>query len=183
MNTAINNNQVALARKDDLVVQEMPDEVLVYDLKSHKAHCLNQTAAVVWNHCDGQTTAAEIAGLMEQEWRKPVGEDVVWLALKQLDKANLLQEPLAKSEGGRRFSRREVIRRLGIGVAVAAPLIVTITSPQSVHAATCVPNNACSAATCGLPCGDTGQDCNTKICKRDGNSNNFSCAATQTPNC
>ncbi len=42
-----------LARKADLVTKEVADEVLVYDLKSHKAHCLNQTAALVWKYCDG----------------------------------------------------------------------------------------------------------------------------------
>ena len=34
-----------IARSNGLVVQEMPDEVLVYDLDSNKAHCLNETAA------------------------------------------------------------------------------------------------------------------------------------------
>ncbi len=35
----------------DLVMKEMPDEVLLYDLKQHKAHCLNQAAALVWRYC------------------------------------------------------------------------------------------------------------------------------------
>ena len=58
MNNSANNQQTALARHDELVVQELPDEVLVYDLRKHKAHCLNQTAAFVWNHCNGQASAA-----------------------------------------------------------------------------------------------------------------------------
>ena len=29
------------ARQDELVVEELPDETLVYDLKRHKARCLN----------------------------------------------------------------------------------------------------------------------------------------------
>ena len=44
----MDNSQYPVARKSGLVVQEMPDEVLVYDLNSNKAHCLNQTAASVW---------------------------------------------------------------------------------------------------------------------------------------
>ena len=38
------------ARQDELVVEELPDETLVYDLKRHKARCLNRTAALVWQH-------------------------------------------------------------------------------------------------------------------------------------
>ncbi len=30
-----------MSRRDELVVRELPDEVLVYDLRQHKAHCLN----------------------------------------------------------------------------------------------------------------------------------------------
>ena len=97
------NTQPAKARRDDLVVQEMPDEVLVYDLKSHKAHCLNQTAAFVWNQCDGEKTPSEISVLMEKEWGKPVAEDVVWLALKQLSRADLLEE--RSGPGSRRNAR------------------------------------------------------------------------------
>ena len=50
----MNNSQVPVARKQGLVVQEMPDEVLIYDLDTNKAHCLNQTAAFVWKSCDGK---------------------------------------------------------------------------------------------------------------------------------
>ena len=37
------------ARQDELVVEELQDETLVYDLKRHKARCLNRTAALVWS--------------------------------------------------------------------------------------------------------------------------------------
>jgi len=40
--------QLPLARKDQLIVKEVDDEVLVYDLKTDQAHCLNKTAALVW---------------------------------------------------------------------------------------------------------------------------------------
>jgi hypothetical protein len=36
------------ARRDELVVEELDDETLVYDLERHKARCLNHTAALVW---------------------------------------------------------------------------------------------------------------------------------------
>jgi len=49
-----------MARQNGIVVQEMPDEVLVYDLDSNKAHCLNQSAALVWKSCDGTNTVGDI---------------------------------------------------------------------------------------------------------------------------
>src|ERR1041384_5219890 len=91
MKNKSHNNQ-ALARQKDLVVQELPDELMIYDLKAHKAHCLNNTAALVWHHCDGKTTTAEMAALLGAEIGSPVDEAVVWYALDKLDKAELLDE-------------------------------------------------------------------------------------------
>ena len=48
-----------MARQNGLVVQEMPGEVLVYDLDSNKAHCLNESAATVWRSCDGNNSVAD----------------------------------------------------------------------------------------------------------------------------
>jgi len=138
-----NNNQPpSKARRDDLVVQEMPNELLVYDLRTHKAHCLNETAAFVWNHCDGLVTATEMATLLEKEWNKPVGEDFVWLALKQLSRADLLQDRLVTNGNGVRTSRRSVLRKLGAAAAMT-PLVISILAPTASAAATIPP--ACQA--------------------------------------
>ena len=56
----MNNPNNPMARQNGIVVQEMPDEVLVYDLDSNKAHCLNQSAALVWKSCDGTNTVGDI---------------------------------------------------------------------------------------------------------------------------
>ncbi|MBV9278705.1 MAG: hypothetical protein JOZ41_01360, partial [Chloroflexi bacterium] len=42
------------ARKNGLIVRELEDEVLVYDLERHRAHCLNRAAGLVWKHADGE---------------------------------------------------------------------------------------------------------------------------------
>ena len=39
-------SQNPIARHAGLVIQEMPDEVLVYDMDSNKAHCLNETGSL-----------------------------------------------------------------------------------------------------------------------------------------
>jgi hypothetical protein len=140
MNTVTDNKQAALARKENLVVQEMPDEMLVYDLKQHKAHCLNQTAAFVWGHCDGRTTAAEIAKLMEEKWSKPASEGMVWLALEKLSRANLLQEPIALPPAQAGISRRMAVRQLGLGAMLAVPVVISVVAPAAAQASSCAPN-------------------------------------------
>src|SRR5216684_7882280 len=81
------------ARRNQLVRKELGGEMLVYDRNSDEAHCLNATAARVWAHCDGLTTVAEMAQLLEEEMKTPVADEVVWFALEQLTKSSLLQEP------------------------------------------------------------------------------------------
>jgi hypothetical protein len=135
------------ARTEGLVIRQLPEEVLVYDLDRDKAHCLNQTAALVWQHCDGQTSVAELVQILEQEMHTPVPAEVVWLALQQLGKARLLTERVEGPGGSARLSRREVMRRLGWAAAVTAPLVTSIVAPTASQAASCLSSgSACTAA-------------------------------------
>src|SRR5215469_2439855 len=142
MDKTIEKSQTPLARDEELVIQELPDEVLVYDLKRHKAHSLNKTSAFIWNHCDGQTSANEIAKLMAKEWQTPGSEDAVWFALDKLGKADLLQERITLPPQQAGMSRRSAMRRLGIG-ALLVPVVMTIVSPTAMAGASvppaCVP--------------------------------------------
>jgi len=126
---------LALARNEELVIQDLPDEVLVYDLKSHKAHCLNKTAAFIWKNCDGQKTAEQIAKMMEAEWSTPVTEDAVWFALNKLSKAELLQERIVLPEASAGMTRRSAVRRLGFGALLAVPVVMSIVTPTPAAAA------------------------------------------------
>ena len=124
-------------REQGLVMDELPDEVLVYDLDRHQAHCLNKTAAMVWQHCDGRTTPREIARLLQNGMQSPVDEKLVWLALRQLEKLHLLEQPITLPPQLAGMSRREMVRTVGIAAAVAVPLIISIVSPTPAEAATC----------------------------------------------
>lgn len=117
------------AREDGLIVEELPDELLVYDVKRHQAHCLNRTAAVVWKRCDGRTTVPEITRTVERELKAPVGEDVVWLALDRLEKNHLLDGRVA-AVGTSGISRRQAMK-LGLAAVVALPLLTSIVSPAA----------------------------------------------------
>lgn len=128
---------IPVARTDDLVIQEVPGETLIYDLKSHKAHCLNRAASLVWKHCDGGQTVEQVARKIEGELGTPFSSEAVWLALDQLERRRLLDRTVKVAPGSTRISRREAVRTLGITAAVALPLITSILAPTTVQAASC----------------------------------------------
>ena len=135
------------ARKDRLIVKELPDETLVYDLDSDLALCLNTTANAVWKNCDGLQSITDIGKSLEKEMGKRVDEDLVWLALDQLEEHKLLAVAPAKSGIG----RRKVLRRLGV-TALALPAIVSIVVPTAHAQASCInPGGRAPGAACGSP--------------------------------
>ena len=136
------NQHMPRARHEDLLVHELADEVLVYDLKRQKAHCLNETSALVWNRCDGLASVADIAGLLGEKLGTAVDENVVWLALKQLDNAHLLREASPLPADRFSISRRQLMKRLGWSAAAALPLITSILAPKSASAQSCLAQNA-----------------------------------------
>ena len=142
--------RLPLARKDELIVRQMPDETLVYDLKRDKAHCLNRSSALVWKHCDGSTTVTKAAALISRELSITINEDFVRLALSQLDKFHLLERRLTPMSEPQRVSRRRLVRTLGTA-AVLLPVIISISAPVAVSAATCKPDQS-SCTTSGECC-------------------------------
>jgi len=135
------------AREENIVVQDLDGEVLVYDLTRHKAHCLNHTAALVWRACDGRRTASDIARLVEDEMRTPVDEGTVWYAIGQLDKLHLMKESVAPPAMWAGMSRRDFLRKAGVAAAVAVPVVISLSAPTKAHAASCLP----TGAACGTP--------------------------------
>ena len=142
------------AREDDLLVQRLEDEVLIYDLKRHKAHCLNQTAALVWEHCNGQNSTEDIAREVGKQVGTPIDRDVVCLALNQLDRARLLERTSSISPPPS-ISRRELLKRAGLAAAISLPLITSVMSPTPAQAATCTKS--------GQTCSSSLQCC-SKVC-------------------
>jgi hypothetical protein len=126
------------ARSEDLLSTELPDGLLVYDLARDQGHFLNHSAALVWHWCDGRTTIAELAQRLAERGL-PADDEVVWLALESLAKANLLREPLPWPVAG--FTRRRVIRKLGLaaGLATVLPVVTTLLAPTPALAASGAP--------------------------------------------
>ena len=123
-----------LARKDDLLVSAIADEVVLFDSQCNKAYCLNHTAALVWKYSDGATPVSEIARRLQKELQTPVDEILVYFALQTLEKDGLLQERLNVPAAVMGLSRRDVIRMLGKGAAVAVPLVILMAVPSAAQA-------------------------------------------------
>lgn len=154
------NEQIPIARKDGLVVQETDESVLVYDLDTNKAHCLNETAAFIWKVCDGRTSVADITALFEDQTGKNIDENLIWLAIDQLSDKDLLVEPVVSKLAGQ--NRREVIKKIGLGAVIAVPIVASLSAPTSVLAAAscacvnpieCIPQATCASQVNCAPTG------------------------------
>lgn len=55
-------------RKDNLVAEDMDDDVLVADFRKSEMHVLNPTAAAIWEMCDGEHTAEQIADTLAEHF-------------------------------------------------------------------------------------------------------------------
>jgi hypothetical protein len=127
-----------LARTRNLVVREVSDELLIYDLDNDKAHCLNKSAALVWKNCNGTVTIPDLAQLLASELQSPIDEDFIWLALDQLQKFHLLEQEVARPAGVHALSRRQLMKGLGVAAVVALPLVISLVAPTALQAQTVI---------------------------------------------
>jgi hypothetical protein len=173
--------QTPQARDEGLVVHELADEVLVYDLERHRSHCLNHTAALIWRRCDGRTTVNEMAAQLQQELGVPGAEETIWIALQRLGRAHLLRERLPASAGPARSSRRALIRTLAMAGGLA--MVTSIVAPEAYAAASngvsctlntdCISNHCCHCVDGTAFCeSDCGEACNA-VCT--GHGGRFGC--------
>lgn len=165
--------RVPRARADGLVIRELADEVLVYDLQRHEAHCLDRASAAVWRQCDGRRTTAQVAKALAGDF-PALDAELVWVALQRLDKAHLLSERLPKGHTTS-VHRREILKR---AAALGGLSVLSITVPTPALAATgciasgseapgdCVSDKAgCTSADgrkcCSGTCANLGKACGT----------------------
>jgi hypothetical protein len=135
-----------VARADELVVEEVGEELLVYDQTNECAHSLGVAAARVWRACDGERSEKALSAELDMD------ADTVARALKELDECNLLDNG-QKLTG---MTRREAtLKSAKLGAAaVSAPLIYSILAPVPALAAT---QQYCLALGCTDGCGECHQ--------------------------
>jgi hypothetical protein len=140
------------ARSARLLVEEVGDELVVYDLDTDLAHLLNRTTAAVWRRCDGATSVKAIAKGVGAELGIAASTELVMDAMTQLEQASLLQGGGVSSHG---LSRRQMLKIVGV-TAAAIPVVTTILAPTPAAAVsigapiggTCKFSNDCASCNC-----------------------------------
>lgn len=185
------------ARSRNIVVQTLGRETLIYDLDVNRAFNLNETLSVVFRHCDGKTSVADL------QRRYKYTDDLIHFALGELKAHDLLEDYNGNHFVG--LSRREAIRKVGLGTMFAVPVIAGLVAPHAVTAssagcaggcnlpnatATCVAGNTCQITACNqgfADCNNSPNDgCETNLnnnVNNCGGCGNNCTVANGTPTC
>lgn len=181
------------ARNSEVVIQQLENETLVYDLSINKAYCLNETSARVFLAAGNNGTFEDLRK------RYKLSDELIYLALDELKKNNLIQDEYSSPFAG--ISRREVIRKVGLTSMVALPVISTLIAPTAAHAGSgglqrgsaCNTTSQCrSGDFCVVtnPAGPTSYCCYSTAANRrppgfqlSGNTTSDSCTARQGDCC
>jgi DNA-binding transcriptional ArsR family regulator len=163
------------ARSRELITEEIGDELLVYDERSDRAHCLSSEAAHVWRRCDGTTPVGHLAAAAGLD------EQTVQRALEDLTACELLEAPPLVGDGSTRRELGVKLVRAG-GVAAMAPLILSVVAPTPAAAVTvgCEAVNACLCNCGSNTFGCKGVSCT--CCQLTALPNSGSCPGGQLSN-
>lgn len=135
-----------LAKTSEILLQELENELLVYDLKINKAFCLNETSAMIYQLCDGTKTVAEISQILNKKLKQSISEDLIWLALDSFKKDNLLEENESFAINFNGLTRRQIIKKVGLASMIALPMVSSVVAPSAANAASGVAG--CASPTC-----------------------------------
>jgi Coenzyme PQQ synthesis protein D (PqqD) len=122
-----------IARSTGLTSKKLGDELVVFDSTNGSVHHLNRVAEMVWRACDGRTDAAALARLVARNTQVTDAGPAVELALEQLSRRGLLQNPVERADVDRRRDRRQALKQLA--TALAIPTIMTLTAQRAMAVA------------------------------------------------
>ena len=137
-------------RSTTVVTEAVGDGLGVFDTKRKQSYVLNATSALVFQHCDGQTTPQQLTELLRQKFNvSPAqAEKLLGLALVELGKANLLETSVERPSDPARRQLIITLARAGLAL-VLLPIVAPVVAPTAVQAAEgnvfptlqCVTNN------------------------------------------
>jgi hypothetical protein len=153
------------ARSEELVVEELDDQLLVYDLRTDQAHALSADAARVWRCCDGETSVEALGASAGVEL------ETTQRALAELESCGLLDSAPGREQGSTRREATVKLAKLG-AAAASAPLIASIVAPAGAGAVVACENVRCSAAN---PCAGSGCCCCTTFIECPGRQEGEGC--------
>ena len=121
------------------------DELHVFDHQQQQTYALNTTSALVLKHCDGRTTPEQLTDLLRQKFNvsRAEAEQMTWLALDALAKANLLEAEVARPRPlSSKLTRRQMLTTFATaGAALAVvPMVALVTAQARAQALPANPN-------------------------------------------
>jgi Coenzyme PQQ synthesis protein D (PqqD) len=121
------------------------DELHVFDHQQQQTYALNTTSALVLKHCDGRTTPEQLTDLLRQKFNvsRAEAEQMTWLALDALGKANLLEAEVARPRPlSSKLTRRQMLTTFATaGAALAVvPMVALVTTQARAQALPATPN-------------------------------------------
>lgn len=125
-------------RNPDISTAAVGDGLGVLDREQKQSYILNATSALVYQHCDGQTTPRQLAELLRQRLNVPQGqaEQLLRLALDELQAAGLLMSSDAPMPPpAATYSRREALTSfaaLGLSLTLM-PMIARVARAGGGH--------------------------------------------------
>ena len=167
-------NKLPKARNENIIMQNLENEVLIYDTITDNAYCLNETCGAVFNACDGKQSFDDL----KRNYR--FTDDLIFLALDELKNKNLLADDKSYQSPFAGMSRREAVRRVGLGTMIALPVVAAMIAPNAANAASaaCPPLSPVAACTPNAA-GCFGSGANTAVC--GGGTTGRSCAQACAP--
>lgn len=105
-------------------VENLNDELCLYDWQRKEVHALNPTAAQIWQLCDGETSPEQMADRM----RASLGVDLDAAQAKALVSTSLVQLQAAQLIEGHVAGAKGVTRRQMLAWGISALLVPTIHS-------------------------------------------------------
>ena len=113
-----------LARKSGVFAENLPEEVVLYDKTHDKVHCLNKTAAAVWENSDGSKTVEELMRVVKAKTGAPAPRKLILQALEELGAAGLMESGSAMVPEAGLQSRREAVGKMFMAGSVLVATIV-----------------------------------------------------------
>jgi hypothetical protein len=117
-------------KRTTVSTEAIGDGLGVFDPAQNKTYLLNATSALVWQHCDGNTSPQELTALLVQKFNvtEAQAQQLMRLALDELANFNLLETEVQRlrdvPQSG--LTRRQMLARVaGAGISVALLPIVS----------------------------------------------------------
>ena len=167
------------ARSAGLDIEDLSDEIVVYDRTSDQVHLLSASVAKIWRLCDGKREIVDIVDALEGDDVSMIAVDGALSELEAFELLDMSEQPPA-SQPPVNLTRRSMLTHAAGASAFAGATIVTLQAPLARSLLTKI----CQSAS------DCQEDCSTAVglnphCGQCINTtvDNFTCTGSAPKTC